>query len=250
MVAENGLVRTALVTGSSRGIGEAVTRRLAQDGYRVAVVARDSEAVERVVMSLDNKDLGHIGISADLMSQGGRETLFEQIPPEDLDCIVHNLGGSLGLSNFWASVDDYSSVWNFNVGVAHELNAAVVPKMVSRGEGRLIFVSTLATRLGKGNAPYVVAKAGLEAYIRQLSRELKGSGVIAAGVRPGAIRVPNRYLANLELSDPDQFEIWLRENNSGVHMGSPDEIAGVVAFLCSSDSSYLSGTIIDADGGV
>jgi NAD(P)-dependent dehydrogenase (short-subunit alcohol dehydrogenase family) len=184
----HGSVKTALVTGSSRGIGEAAALRLAQDGYRVAVVARDSEAVERVVMSLDNKNIGHIGISADLMSPSGRQSLFEQVPPQELDCVVHNLGGSLGISNFWASVDDYSNVWNFNVGVAHELNERVVPAMVSRGVGRLVFVSTLATRLGKGNAPYVVAKAGLEAYIRQLSRELKGSGVVATGVRPGAIR--------------------------------------------------------------
>ena len=250
MQQDHGLVKTALVTGSSRGIGEAAARRLAQDGYRVVVVARDGEAVAQVVKSLENKNIGHIGVSADLMSARGRQSLFEQVPPQELACVVHNLGGSLGLSNFWASVDDYSAVWNFNVGVAHELNEKVVPSMVSRGAGRLIFISTLATRLGKGNAPYVVAKAGLEAYIRQLSRELKGSGVIAAGVRPGAIRVPNRYLANLELSDPDQFETWIKENNSGISMGSPDEIAGVLSFLCSSDSSYLSGTIIDADGGV
>ena len=198
MDSTSGLVKTALVTGASRGIGEAVARRLAREGYRVAIVARESEAVDRVVKSLDNKDVGHLGISADLMSRDGREHLFDQVPPQELDCVVHNLGGSLGISNFWASVDDYSNVWNFNVGVAHELNARVVPSMVSKGHGRLVFVSTLATRLAKGNAPYVIAKAGLEAYVRQLSRELKGSRVVAAGVRPGAIRVPNRYLAALE----------------------------------------------------
>lgn len=141
-------------------------------------------------------------------------------------------------------------MWDFNVGIAHELNRFIVPQMIARQSGRLVFVSTLAVRLAKGNPPYVVAKAGLDMYIRQLARELQGTGVVAAGVRPGAVRVPNRYLADLELSDPVHFKNWLRENNSGVEMAEPREIAAVVSFLCSPDSSYLSGSIIDADGGV
>lgn len=156
----------------------------------------------------------------------------------------------LGFNDFWASNAECKGVWDLNIGVAHELNRLIVPAMESRGWGRVIFLSTLAVRLSKGNPPYTIAKAGLERYIKLLARELNGTGVVAAGVRPGAIRVSGRYLANLEQSEPEEFQRWLAENNSGVQLGSPDEIAAIVEFLLRPESSYLSGSIIDADGGV
>lgn len=241
-------LRTALVTGATRGIGRATALRLAQDGFRITAVARDEVALQALVSSLPGE--GHLFIAANLSDAEELARVSRLMEDRVPGCLVHNLGGSLGLTDFWGTTDDYKSVWDFNVGVAHEINRKLVPEMVARSFGRLVFVSTLAVRLAKGNPAYVVAKAGLEAYVRLLARELQGTGVVAAGVRPGAVRVPNRYLAGLEQSDPEQFRRWLRENNSGVEMAEPSEIAGVVSFLCSEDSSYLSGSIIDADGGV
>ncbi len=241
---------SVLVTGASRGIGKAIATRLARDGYRTMLVARSAAELGAVIDGLSNPSLNHLGVAADLQTPGGRDAVLAATSDALPDCVVHNLGGSGGVTDFWAPIENYESVWELNVGIAHELNRVLAPQMVVRGKGRLIFVSTLAVRLAKGNAPYVVAKAGLDAYVRLIARELKDSGVVAAGVRPGAVRVPNRFLANIETSDPEQFQRWLRENNSGVQMADPSEIASVVAFLCSSDSSYLSGSIIDADGGV
>lgn len=240
--------KIALVTGASRGIGRAIALRLAEDGFRIVAVARGDEALEAVVNSLP--DDGHSFIAEDLSTLRGRTCIARLSQGLAFDCVVHNLGGSLGLSDFWGASAEYQSVWDFNVGIAHELNRIIAPKMIARKSGRLVFVSTLAVRLAKGNPPYVVAKAGLDTYIRLLARELQGTGVVASGVRPGAVRVPNRYLADLEQSDPERFTNWLKENNSGVEMAEPREIAAVVSFLCSPDSSYLSGSIIDADGGV
>lgn len=239
-----------LVTGASRGIGMAIAQELAREGYRLIVVAREGTGLDAMLESLPVPREAHSSISADLMSHKGRQRVLSNIDTEKISAVVHNLGGSLGVTDFWASNSDYKDVWDFNLGVAHELNRIIVPGMVSNGWGRLVFVSTLAVRLSKGNPAYTIAKAGLDSYVKLLARHLRGTGVVAAGVRPGAIRVPGRYLADLEKSNPAKFQQWLAENNSGVEMGSPSEIASVVSFLCSTGSSYLSGTIIDADGGV
>ena len=239
-----------LVTGASRGIGLAIAQELAKAGHRLIIVARAKEDLDVALASLPVRNKAHSAISADLMSHEGRQLLQSDADLENISAVVHNMGGSLGVTDFWASNGDYKSVWDFNLGAAHELNRLIVPAMVSRGWGRIIFISTLAVRLSKGNPPYTIAKAGLESYIKLLARHLEGTGVVAAGVRPGAIRVSGRYLANLEESNPEEFQRWLDENNSGVQMGSPSEIASVVGFLCSRGSSYLSGSIIDADGGV
>lgn len=239
-----------LVTGASRGIGLAIAHELARLGNRLIIVARAKEDLEEALASLPGKKDAHSAISADLMSQEGRQQLQSETDLANISAVVHNMGGSLGLTDFWASNSEYKNVWDFNLGVAHELNRLIVPPMVSRGWGRIVFISTLAVRLSKGNPPYTVAKAGLESYVKLLARHLDGTGVVATGVRPGAIRVTGRYLANLEKSNPDEFQRWLVENNSGVQMGSPSEIASVVGFLCSRGSSYLSGSVIDADGGV
>lgn len=192
--------KIALVTGASRGIGRAIALRLAEDGFRIVAVARGGEALEAVVNSLPHD--GHSFIAEDLSTLSGRACIERLSHELAFDCVVHNLGGSLGLTDFWSTSAQYQSVWDFNVGIAHELNRSIVPQMIARQSGRLVFVSTLAVRLAKGNPPYVVAKAGLDMYVRQLARELQGTGVVAAGVRPGAVRVPDRYLADLELSDP------------------------------------------------
>lgn len=242
--------RNTLVTGASRGIGLAIAQELARLGHRLTIVSRSQRDLDLALASLAVGSRPHIGISADLMSSEGIESVVSTAKLSKMSCVVHNMGGSLGMTDFWSTNLDYKSVWDFNVGIAHELNRFIVPPMVSRGWGRIVFLSTLAVRLSKGNPPYTVAKAGLEGYIKLIARELAGTGVVASGVRPGAIRVSGRYLANLEKTDPEVFQRWLVENNSGVQMGSPQEIAAIVGFLCSPGSSYLSGSIIDADGGV
>lgn len=223
-------MRTALVTGSSRGIGLECCRELLRRSIEVVTVARS----------------GDVAIKCDLMPKGAPEELVKRLPPVDIDILVHVIGGSQGVTDTWASSQDWQKVWRLNLGIAHDLNRLLIPKMRKRGWGRVIFISSSAPRLKIGYAPYCSAKGALEAYVGIVSKEISRDGVIMSAVAPGTVYTEGRYFSTLKGAAKRDF---LAHYLPIGRLAQAIEIAKVVGFLASDDASYMAGAVVQVDGG-
>jgi 3-oxoacyl-[acyl-carrier protein] reductase len=241
--------RLALVTGSSRGIGRAIALELAREGARVILVARSSDALEEVRRQMPSSESHHC-VDVDLMAEGGVSLLAEKINElGDLEIMIHNLGGSTGVFNPFASADEWKKVWQFNVGIGHELNRLFIPPMIERRWGRIVHISTLAAMMQQGNAPYVAAKCALNAYVKTISREIAKHNVVLSAVAPGIIHIEGRHFAKLQQEDPKALEEYFDHHVPIRRLGKPEEVASAVAFLCSEQASFMAGAIVGVDGG-
>jgi 3-oxoacyl-[acyl-carrier protein] reductase len=135
--------RRALVTGAGRGIGNAIAKCLAREGVVVAVVSRTARDLERLVDELDGFANGHRAIPMDLMAEGAPAKLMCNI--EDfgpLDIVVHNVGGTLAITDPFCGLSDWRAVYRFNFEIAIELNGMILPAMQKRKWGRVVHISS------------------------------------------------------------------------------------------------------------
>ncbi|SRR5579862_3501595 len=241
--------RLALVTGASRGIGRGIALGLAREGARVLLVARSRDGLEAVRNEMESPGRHHV-LAVDLTAEGGvREVAKAADKLGDLDIMVHNLGGSAGRYPVFATAEEWQRVWMFNVGIGHELNRLLTPAMIERRWGRIVHLSTLSTTTYQGNAAYVSAKCALDSYVKSVSRELSKHGVIVTAVSPGAIAIEGRYFAKLEKEGGAPLEEYYDQHLPIRRFGKVEDIAGVVAFLCSEQAYYMAGAVVAVDGG-
>ena len=238
--------KVALVVGATGNTGRAVALDLAGQGAKLAVVARGQERLN---------DVGNISPTdcfccpADLMIAGEPERVVKDVAgvvgmP---DIVVHVLGGSAGIREPLAPSAEWARVWHLNLGIAHEINRAVLPAMVERGWGRIVHFSSNGVKLAIGNAPYTAAKAAVEGYVRTMSKEFSARGVVITAVSPGPIFTEGRFLYS-------QGEEWTKDFKEHYlpmkRWGTGSELARVVGFLCSEGASYMAGAVVDVDGGM
>ena len=241
--------RLALVTGAGKGIGRAIAQELAKEGARVVLAARTLEQLESTRREMASSDRHHV-VPVDLMADGGVAKLAEAIQKlGDLDIMVHNLGGSAMVFPALAPTEDWKKVWQFNVGIAHELNRIFIPSMVARKWGRIVHLSTLSTTTYNGYAAYVSAKCALDGYVKTVSREVSKDNVIISAVAPGAIYSEGRFFAKMQKENPAVLDNYYKEHLPIKRLGQASEIAPVAAFLCSDHASFMAGAIVGADGG-
>jgi 3-oxoacyl-[acyl-carrier protein] reductase len=243
--------RLALVTGASRGIGRAIAIALAAEGARMLLVARSRDGLESLRRELGGPDGRHLVFAMDLMSPVAAEELAGAIRagPGNPEIVVHNLGGSNGVFKAFAPSEDWKKVWQFNLGIAHELNRVFVPPMVEKRWGRIVHLSTLSTVTFNGYAPYVSAKCALDGYVKSVNREVSKHNVIISAVAPGAIYSEGRHFANLQKENPAALEEYFKQHLPIARLGRSEDIAPVVAFLCSEQAAFMAGAIVGIDGG-
>jgi 3-oxoacyl-[acyl-carrier protein] reductase len=241
--------RLTLVTGASRGIGRAIAKQLACEGARVILVARSQETLNGVLSEM-TEPRKHHAMGIDLVSDGGVPKLADAITKlGNLDIIVHNLGGSAGVFQAMAPAADWQKVWQFNVGIAHELNRLFIPPMVERRWGRIVHLSTLSTTTYNGYAPYVSSKCAVDGYVKTVSREVSRHNVIISAVAPGAIYSEGRFFAKLQTENPAALESYFKEHLPIKRLGTAEDVAAAVAFLCSDQAYFMAGAIVGVDGG-
>jgi glucose 1-dehydrogenase len=243
--------KTALVTGSSQGIGEAVALRLAAEGADVVVHFRSHpEGAESVVERIAKLGRRTVAIQADLRRVAEAQRLIADGVERlgSLDILVNNAGVEKH-ADFWdVSEADYDFVLDVNLkGVFFTTQAFVRHLLAAKRPGKIINTSSVHEELPFPHfTPYSMSKGGLKMMTRTLAIELAPFGITANSIAPGAIETPiNRKL----LSDPEKLHA-LVGNIPLKRLGKPSDVAGVAAFLASSDADYITGATIVADGGL
>jgi len=244
--------KRALVTGAGRGIGHSIATCLAREGARVAVVSRTSEDVERLVQEMGGEQQGHHAISMDLMPTGAPTKMVDELKKNGLgsiDILVHNLGGTLDITDPLCSVKAWQKIWRFNMEVAIELNGLVVPSMKEKKWGRIVMISSISAMENHGPVTYCSVKAALTAYARSMGRFLSPEGIIVTAVLPGPVFTEGGYWDLASNERPEHVEKYLTDRVAIHRFANPDEIGNAVAFLCSEKSSFFVGSIVPIDGG-
>ena len=194
--------KRVLITGGSKGIGAAIAKDFADEGAKVSIVSRNEDRSKQKIGEIGGESKGHEYIVSDLRDGGEPTRVVKELiaKHKKIDVVVHNIGGALGQKNPLGKVEDYNAVWQFNVGIAIEMNAVLVPEMKKQGWGRAVHVSSISAELGEplvepffGALPYAAAKAYLNAYIKGLGREMAKDNVVVTGVMPGAVLSEGKY---------------------------------------------------------
>jgi 3-oxoacyl-[acyl-carrier protein] reductase len=252
--------RVAVVTGASRGIGRAVCDALAHEGVRLVVGARGVAGVDAAVAELTADGAEAVGVAGDVTDPDTSERLVAAARErfEHVDIVVNNAGGDSGHRRFH-DLDDaaWTSAYELNVLSAVRLVRAALPYMRVRRWGRIVTVSSYTARVPEPFCgPYAAAKAAQLNLTRTLSRTYAAEGVLATCVLPGLTATDgvaqgfSEAVSASGRTEEDLLAAMLRQAPIDVgRMGSPDEVAALVAFLCSERSAWISGTAVSVDGG-
>jgi 3-oxoacyl-[acyl-carrier protein] reductase len=237
--------QVALVTGGSRGIGKSICERLAADGARVAVVARDATRADAVAQQLPGQ--GHKGYACDVADSAAVDALVKQVEADfgSLDILVNNAG--VTADNLLVRIDDASwdKVVDTNLKGAFNLTRAAARGMMRRRKGRIINISSVVGLTGnKGQANYSASKAGLIGLTKAVAKELASRNVLVNAVAPGFIETE----MTAELGE-DARTALMGQIALG-RLGSPSDVAAVVRFLAGPDAGYITGQVLVVDGGM
>lgn len=238
--------KVALVTGAGRGIGFRIGCRLRDEG--ASVVFNDREVSEAAVRYVETKTGGGKAVfhQADISQIKEIERMFERTVQEfgRLDILVNNAGIDPTAPFLQVAEDMWHQVINTNLKGAFFCAQNAARKMCRAGQGRIVNISSVHGQATMpGFSVYAASKGAMNALTRELALELAPHGITVNAVAPGAIEV-ERFISN-PLYDRDALAA---EIPSG-RVGKPDDISGIVAFLCSDDAAWLTGQVITVDGG-
>jgi 3-oxoacyl-[acyl-carrier protein] reductase len=238
--------RTALVVGAGKGLGRQTAQALAGAGLRVVAVSRTAADL----VSLQ-KEIGadHRVITMDMLADGAPATLVQSLADEQIEVIVHNLGGTMGVRDPLCASADLHRVMRWNLDVAVDLNAFLIPAMRARGWGRVVHVSSVAAVARRGSLAYGVAKAALNAYVENLGRVVAGDNVILTAIMPGAITFPGSHWDTVQRERPQDAQHYLRERVATHQFAAPEQIADFIAYLCTTPAPLFAGAVVPLDGG-
>ena len=230
--------RVAVVTGGALGIGAGISERLAADGFDVVVTGRDAVRAREQAARIDGRSL-----TFDVADSDAVFAAIDSIGR--IDVLVNNAGwDSFG----WFTevpVQTWKRVLAVNLEGVISCTQAALPQMQRSGWGRIVTISSEAGRIGsKGNAVYAAAKAGVDALMKSLARENARFGITANTISPGPIETPLLREMSAHAIDVVVAQTQLKR------LGTPQEVAAVVALLASEEGAYVTGENIGVSGGM
>src|SRR5712692_9061663 len=239
--------RVALVTGGGRGIGAATARLFAAEGAKVAVSDLDEEPAREVA-----GPIGGLAIACDVSDRGQAEAMVERTVKEQgkLDVLVTCAGIIRDNLLFKMSDDDWDAVIDTHLKGTFLCAQAAQKQMVEQKYGKMVFLSSTSALGNRGQANYSAAKAGLQGMARTLAIELGPFNVNVNSVAPGFVETRmTRATAERMGMDYETFKLGAASQIPLRRVGRPEDIASVIAFLCSDESSFVSGQTIYVRGG-
>ncbi len=240
--------KVVLVTGGSRGIGKAVSLLFAKEGAKVLINFKgNKEAAERTMM--EAKELGGEAYlyQADVSKEDEVENMFKDILTKfgRLDIVINNAGITRDNLLLRMKIEDWDEVLAVNLRSVFLCTRAAAKIMIKQRSGRIINISSIVGERGNiGQANYSSAKAGIIGFTKSVARELAGRGITVNAIAPGFIETEMTQSVSQELKDAYLKQIPLQR------FGKPEEVAYVVKFLASDEASYITGIVINVDGGL
>ena len=231
--------KSALVTGASRGIGRAIAAELVRAGASVVVGYR-SGAEEAEALAAE---IGGRALQADVADPEQAAGLVEEAG--DLDILVNNAGLTRDGLILRMSDEDWRTVLDTNLGAVFYTCRAVTRPMMKRRSGAIVNISSVVGVHGNlGQTNYGAAKAGIIGFTKSLAKEMASRGVRANAVAPGYIQTALTEVL------PDEVQQAILANTPLARLGTPEDVAGAVRFLCSDEASFVTGEVLLVDGGL
>jgi len=246
----------ALVTGGSHGIGLATAIALASEGCHVAICARDKRRIDQTIENILSLGVKAIGIQADIFNPDAAENVVHEVIKEfgTVQILINNVGGGgrWGGTNI---LDTEEMVWQEvfqkNALAAIQFTREVLPFMVKQQWGRVVTVASIYGKEGGGKPWFNLAKSAEISLMKTLGMDadIVRKNITFNSVAPGAIMIPDTGWEKEKERNPEQYEIFLNEHFPLGRMGTPDEVANVIVFICSESASLVNGACIAVDGG-
>jgi 3-oxoacyl-[acyl-carrier protein] reductase len=240
-------IRTALITGASRGIGRACAVSLANAGIRVALAARNMDALEELAAELRGQNHEAFAVSLDLGSAESIREATTKVAKEfgRIDILVNNAGITKDNLAVRMKRDDWDVVLSTNLTGPFLTIQQVLLSMMRERWGRIVNISSVVGETGNaGQANYVASKAGLIGLTKSLAQEVASRNITVNAVAPGFIETDMTHGLAQELKDKLLGHIPLRR------FGSGEDVAAAVKFLVSDDAAYITGHVLDVNGGL
>ncbi|MFZ1062223.1 MAG: 3-oxoacyl-ACP reductase FabG [Acidimicrobiales bacterium] len=245
-------VRTAIVTGSARGIGAAIAKRLARDGFAVAILDLDEAACAPVRDEIISAGGKAIAVGVNVADEDKVELAVTRVADElgKPSVLVNNAGITRDNLLFKMSVDEWDAVMNVHLRGSFLMSRATQRYMTEGGWGRIVNLSSTSALGNRGQANYSAAKAGLQGFTKTLAIELGKYGVTVNAIAPGFIETDMTAdtAKRIGIDFEDMKKMASKQIPVG-RVGQPEDIAAVVSFFAREDSSFVSGQVIYVAGG-
>lgn len=241
--------KIALVTGSSRGIGFAIAKKLQEEGCAVILNGRDEAALNRACDSLGS---GVCGFAADVSHVSESQALIDFVAQKQghLDILVCNVGSGASVKAGDETYEEWLRVFHMNFLSATNV-IETARDLLFRSQGNIVCISSICGNEVIAGAPitYSVAKAALNFYVKGIAKPLAEKGVRINVVSPGNIYFSGGSWERRVQENKEAVDAMLKANVALKRFGTPEEIANVVAFLTSTESSFMTGETVVVDGG-
>ena len=242
--------KVAIITGASKGIGEAMARGLAEHGASVVISSRKQEAVEQVAEGFKADGLEAVGIACHVAQEAQRLNLIEKTIEKygRIDCIINNAG----TNPYFGPIEQmpaaaYQKTMDINLNAPMELSKLAYPHMKAVGGGSVIHISSIeGLHATAGFAAYNLSKAGLVMLAQNQAAEWGKDNIRVNVICPGLVKTK---LSTALWADEENLKKFKKNIPLG-RMAMPDEMAGLAVFLASNASSYMTGSVLVNDGGI
>jgi 3-oxoacyl-[acyl-carrier protein] reductase len=244
--------RVAIVTGAARGIGAATAKRLAHDGFAVAVLDLDEEAAAKTAAEITGDGRRAIAVSADVSDAAAVSAAVSKVASElgNPTVLINNAGVTRDNLLFKMTENDWDTVLNVHLRGAFLMSRAVQAYMTEAKWGRIVNLSSTSALGNRGQSNYSAAKAGMQGFTKTLAIELGKFNVTVNAIAPGFIvtEMTKATAERLKVSFEDMQNAAASQIPVG-RVGKPEDIAHTVSFLASEGASFVSGQIIYVAGG-